>query len=237
MLSPAPAASIQAILFDLDGTLYSQAPLRWRMLLELSRAPLTRGPRGARRLARILGAFRSERERLRGPVEQGIQLERLQYEVVAQKLDVPAEEVSKEVAEWMFERPLKHLAAHRRPGLVEFLRKAQSAGLKLGVFSDYPVEAKLEALEVSSFFPIQHGATDPEINAFKPDPKGFLVCAEQLGVPPGEVLYVGDRADVDGMGAKQAGMHVVLLDEAPCDDGFRYAGGYEEVWRVVRDLC
>lgn len=229
-----PQVPIRALLFDLDGTLYSQAPLRTRMLLELAAAPFLRGPRGARRLARILGTFRSEREKMRGPVKAGVQLERRQYEVVAERLAVPADEVAREVGEWMLERPLKHLQAHRRPGIVSFLRKAQDAGLALGVFSDYPVQAKLKALGLDGFFPVQRDATDLEINAFKPDPKGFLFCAAELGVEANEVLYVGDRADVDGEGARRAGMKVVLVDEAHCDDGHRYAGGYEEVWRVVR---
>jgi FMN phosphatase YigB (HAD superfamily) len=36
-------------------------------------------------------------------------------------------------------------------------------------------------------------ATSPEINAFKPHPKGFLHACALWGLPPEEVLYIGDR--------------------------------------------
>jgi FMN phosphatase YigB (HAD superfamily) len=54
-------------------------------------------------------------------------------------------------------------------------------------------------------------ATDPDINAFKPHPKGFLHACARWGLPPAEVLYVGDRPEVDALGAVQAGMPCALL--------------------------
>ena len=46
----------------------------------------------------------------------------------------------------------------------------------------------------------------------KPDPAAFTLAADRLGVPPGDVVYVGDRVDVDARAATRAGMHGIWLD-------------------------
>ena len=59
-------APIQAVLFDLDGTLYRQRPLRLRMMAALAMAPLQLGSlREARTTWRAIRSFRSVRESLR----------------------------------------------------------------------------------------------------------------------------------------------------------------------------
>ena len=50
-----------------------------------------------------------------------------------------------------------------------------------------------------------------EINAFKPHPHGFLHACERWGLQPEEVLFVGDREDVDARGARNAGMPCALV--------------------------
>lgn len=57
-----------------------------------------------------------------------------------------------------------------------------------------------------------------EVGAAKPDPVIFLAGCEALGLPPGEVAYVGDRLDLDALGAQSAGLHGVWLDRD--DTGF-----------------
>lgn len=45
----------------------------------------------------------------------------------------------------------------------------------------------------------------------KPDPAPFLFALEQLKMKPEEVVYVGDRTDVDIEGAQAVGMKAVLV--------------------------
>lgn len=210
-MSTSPSlASLRAVVFDLDGTLYRQPPLRRRMLVELALAPLA-GPTRAWRATRLLRAFRAERERLRELGHPEEPLAQLQYERPAGRLRVDAGELARTVADWMFERPLRHLAPCARPGLRESLERLHAAGLRLGVFSDYPVAAKLAALGVDGYFHVALDATDPDVNAFKPHPRGFEVAAARLGVAPDEALYVGDRRDVDVAGAHAARMHAAWI--------------------------
>lgn len=203
-------ASLRGIVFDLDGTLYRQGPLRRRMLVELALAPLA-GPRRALRTTRLLRAFRAEREHLRALGRGVAPLAALQYDTPATRLGVAADELRAAVQDWMFERPLRHLAPCARPGLADALAQLGDAGLALGVFSDYPVEQKLAALGVRDAFTVRLDAADPEVNAFKPHPRGFELAAERLGLAPAETLYVGDRLDVDVAGAHAAGMHAAWL--------------------------
>jgi putative hydrolase of the HAD superfamily len=51
-----------------------------------------------------------------------------------------------------------------------------------------------------------------ELGHAKPAPEAFHAGCEALGLPPGEVAYVGDRHDIDARAADEAGLHGVWLD-------------------------
>ena len=204
-------AAPRALLFDVDGTLYRQPPLRLRMAAELLVSPL-RGPLEALRAARGVAVFRRMREELRD--EEG-DLERLQYTRAAERVGVDAAQLEAWVREWIDERPLRHLRRLRAPGLVELLDVLSERGIRAGIFSDYPARAKLEALGVGDRFDPVLCATDREIDAFKPNPRGFLRACESWGLAPADVLYVGDRADVDAEGSRRARMPCVLVGGSP----------------------
>ena len=203
-----------AVLFDLDGTLYDQSPLRRTMLVELMRHA-ARSPRAGRRILRRLRQFRQTRENLRALGDSAPSLEEVQYSEPAAQIGEDPAALRDTVIEWMHRRPLEHLERFAKPKLAATLERLERVGLDLGVFSDYPPSAKLEALGVAGRFPVQLSATDPGINAFKPHPKGFLVGAKALGGGPSDVVYVGDRDDVDAGGADAAGMRCVVIGKAP----------------------
>lgn len=56
--------------------------------------------------------------------------------------------------------------------------------------------------------------TSEQAGAIKPDPAIFHHLARRLGLPPGEVLYVGDNPIPDVLGPKQAGMKVAWVNRA-----------------------
>ena len=170
---------------------------------------------GARRTLRRLKVFRRVREELRERGRPDESLDRLQYAELALRTGDDPAELERTVTRWMHHKPLRHLERCRRQGLVELLGDLAAGGLELGVFSDYPADAKLIALGVDEAFGLKLCATDPEVNAFKPHTRGFLRACEVWGLAPEEVLYVGDRDDVDGEGARAAGMPVVILDDGP----------------------
>jgi FMN phosphatase YigB (HAD superfamily) len=207
---------IRAVLFDVDGTLYRQAPLRVLMAGELAVLPwLHRPPQQVPRLWKVLSAFRKVREELRDLDRPSEPLERLQYTATGERLQVPVEEVEAAVREWMFERPLKYLRRVARPGLQEVLTGLGALKLEIGVFSDYPVARKLDAMGIRHLVGLELEATQSAINAFKPHPQGFLTACQRWGLTPSEVVYVGDRPEVDAVGASAAGLHAVIVGAAP----------------------
>jgi FMN phosphatase YigB (HAD superfamily) len=99
------------------------------------------------------------------------------------------------------------------PGTLELLRACRAKGLRLAALSDYPADEKLRVMGMDGLFDAVLCAQAPDVNAFKPNPKGLLVALERLGVAAGECLYVGDRADVDAPAAEAAGIRCAILTD------------------------
>lgn len=203
-----PARRVRAVLFDLDGTLYRQKPMRGLMALELAALALSR-PLQAPITWRVLSEFRRAQETLRQQDSDRGTAEQL--EIAAQRTGRSVEQVEAIVTEWMIERPLKYLRRCRADGLLPLLDFLNQRVIKVGVLSDYPAELKLKALDVGGRFSVVLCASDPDIGAFKPHPRGFLAAAARWHVDPSEVLVVGDRPDADAAGAAAAGMPCVII--------------------------
>lgn len=205
----------RAVLFDVDGTLYHQLPLRACMAGELARFAAHPGrTRAALRTARMLRAYRLAHESLRADGVCDPSLALLQTTQAASRSGCSINEVDGAVMEWMRRRPLKYLPWCRRSGLAATLTDLRRRGMRLGVLSDYPARDKLAALGIADLFSLVLCTSDPEIGAFKPDPRGFWRACELWNLSPDEVLYVGDRPDVDGHGALAAGLRSVIVSGA-----------------------
>jgi len=224
---------IRAVLFDLDGTLYRQAPMRALMALELATMPLY-GLLEAPKRWHALQAYRRAQEALRGhetAVGSGAQLG-----AAAAGSGLSVAEVESLVDEWMMKRPLKYLPFCRARGLDSLLEAVGRADLRAGVLSDYPAEAKLRALGLEGRFSPVLSATDPEIAAFKPSPRGYLRACEIWRLNPAQVLFVGDRAEVDAAGAAAAGMPCAIVEPGRSGSetgGYRTFPSLERLSRVL----
>jgi HAD superfamily hydrolase (TIGR01549 family) len=196
------------VLFDVDGTMYRQEPLRRLMALQLL-AWVLRAPIAAPRRIRALGVYRRAHESLRRTGRQDVAAAQIAAAAVATRLS--SDSVRALVQEWMHERPLKHLRRLKAVGLDELLARLESDGVRIGVLSDYPAAGKLKALDLAGRFSPVLCSTDPAIDALKPHPRGFLHACAQWSLTPSEVLMVGDRADADGAGASASGMPCVLI--------------------------
>lgn len=94
-------------------------------------------------------------------------------------------------------------------GVPEMLQALVDRGIRLVVLSNKP-DADTKAV-VRHFFPqIPFAAVRGQVEGVpvKPDPAGAIALAAQLGLDPGEFLYLGDTA-VDMQCARNAGMHPV----------------------------
>lgn len=201
--------SIRALLFDVDGTVYRQAPVRLSMAFELFSLAL-RSPKKGIEITWLLHIFRKERERLR-QVQARQSLETCQFERVAEISGAPVEKVQAIVEEWIYQRPLGYLTRFVRPGLENLLEWCLANDVLVGALSDYPPQPKLKAMALEHRFSVQLCSTDPGIGAFKPSPLGILAACRVWGLEPEKVLYLGDRPGVDGKAAAAARCPFVLV--------------------------
>lgn len=229
-LATLPWQRLRLVVFDVDGTLYDQRPLRRRMLLALLRHGLRR-PRDLAVL-RTLQVFRRQREEL---AEQGAgEIGALQYERPAALLGLSPRRVQRVVETWMHERPLPYLAECRYPGVERVFEALKASGRTTAIFSDYPAETKMQALGLKA--DLQVAATDPDVQRLKPCPLGLERVLERADVAPECCLYVGDRDERDGECARRLGVAYLLKVPPAAGDWPRTFRHYDELlpWLDVR---
>jgi HAD superfamily hydrolase (TIGR01509 family) len=102
------------------------------------------------------------------------------------------------------------------PRVPDALRRLQSLGLRLAVVSnsDGTVEHSLEVAGLRSFLDC---VVDSALAGYeKPDPRIFTHALALVGSDAARTLHIGDLYQADVTGARQAGVHALLLD--PYDD-------------------
>jgi FMN phosphatase YigB (HAD superfamily) len=100
----------------------------------------------------------------------------------------------------------------RNRRLVRLFRSLHRRGLRIGIVSDGTTPEQLETLHRLGVLPfVDAAAISDEVGVLKPDPKIFSAALEELGVEPGEALYVGDNWDRDVVGAREAGLRPMYV--------------------------
>ncbi len=202
--------SIRGVVFDVDGTLYSSILLQSLMALRLLGLGLKK-PLSFGRVMKTISNYRKAQEILRRSGVPVDDLKQEQIDLASSLSGLDRETVRRTVDAWMEEMPLRHIPLCRRSGLEAVLRELKRKGYRIGIYSDYPCEKKLIALGIRSLVDAVSCSMDSDIGVFKPHPIGFRVIAQKLGLSTRQIVYVGDRSDVDADGAMSAGMQAVLI--------------------------
>lgn len=223
------------VIFDVDGTLYYQWPLRLRMLKRMACYYLCHPLRWKEALAvKVFRQVREhwgdpgKREKDHGERQSGKQIKRserqkespgdeedpldlLQYRETARRLGKSSDWVRECVERWMYRVPLQELPKCRDQRLAALIERLRGNCKAVLIYSDYPAADKLEALGIrpDGIFT----ALDEGLMCLKPDPKGMAYILEKTGFSPGEVLMVGDRYSRDGLSAASQGVDYLIL---PC---------------------
>lgn len=205
---PVDWKTIDVVIFDLDGTLYDQRRMRTRMLMQiLSTAVRSK----SLQVPMILHTFRRCREEL-GNVAACDFLFR-QYEITATRLGRPVNDVRDVVEEWIERRPLAVIAGCIFPGVPELFAALSAANRLIAVFSDYPAEAKLEAMKLQADFIVS--ASDENVGQLKPHPAGLHKILKLAGTKPRRSLMIGDRFDRDWEAARRVGIRALIRSNRP----------------------
>ena len=196
--------SVKGVIFDVDGTLYHQKPVRLRMALRLGYHVL-RNPLDFRKLLGIYH-FRKLREAERFRVQP---LEKQIQEAARLAGIQDAKRLKEAIQKWMFDMPLPLIRAHRNRETLRLLNRLHTEGKKILIYSDYAPEQKLNTLEVKAdavYYPGTNG-----IEELKPSGKSVQRILEDQGFSPEEMVFVGDRPERDGESARAAGMRFILV--------------------------
>ena len=202
-------AKIKGIVFDVDGTLYDQKLLRilvaGRMFLSFIATP-----KKFSHELKVIREFRKIQEKLR---ENDLTVinETTQVKLTSEKLKLHYNDVFKIINKWFNIIPLPLISICKRNGLKTTFSKLSGEGYKIGLFSDYSSEDKAAALGIKKFLQAIVCSSDPDVGKFKPDSIGFVRVAKKLNLETNEIVYVGDRVDVDVVGAENAGMIPLLI--------------------------
>lgn len=204
------------VVFDLDGTLYRQGPVRRGMMMDLL---LHGGAPGRLVRLRILRRFRHLRETFAVTGPQGFDkplFDQLSAETGTDEMVLRAL-----VHEWMERRPLPRIGKSSVPGGQALFAALRARGTQVAVWSDYPVPDKLAALNLTADDQIWPGHDG--LDAIKPHPAGLTLLMNRSGSAPGETLLVGDRQSHDGAAADAAGVDFLLrADRKPNHLGPRH---------------
>jgi len=94
------------------------------------------------------------------------------------------------------------------------LDSLQERDFKLGLISNATDLARkvVNHLGLSKYF--ETVVISDEVGFRKPDKRIFKLAASKANVSPSRILYVGDKFEVDVVGARGAGMNSILIDRA-----------------------
>jgi len=184
-MQPLPA-SLQAVLFDLDGTLLDSAAVHYDIYVQLfSEYGITFTRQ------QYLDAYSPD------------------WIITYQILGLPMDSVSEANLRWL------ELASGRVPALFEgvpIMLDRLAANYRLGLVTSGTRSRVLRDLQVNGILNcFDVIITGDDVSASKPSPEGILVGLHQLGVQPERALYVGDTV-VDFQAASAAGVNFAAVN-------------------------
>ena len=187
---------IDAVAFDIDGTLYRNLVFYIRVL-----------PHYLKHWHFFI-KFNKVRKILRADKrnEKGYNdLFRTQIGFLAKELSCTLPEAEQQLNDIVYEglRPYfeKINACH---GAAELIHKLKAAGVKIALLSDFPPEQKGEIWGIKKDCDLL--LSSELIGALKPSSKPFEKLAEKLEVPADRILYIGNSHKYDIAGPKKLGI-------------------------------
>lgn len=201
---------LDAVLFDAFGTLFAPvsagSPVTHLCRLMASDGVRVPPERAEQAIVAEVALYR-ERFPLVRSKEELRRLENAATDLVLRELTLP---------DFPRDRMRQHLldlfAVTVFPDVEPALKSLHERDLALGVVSNYNalLDTHLAELSLADWFSVTINSAD--FGKQKPFPGIFHEATRHLSLAPDRVLYVGDDVDNDYHGARQAGLHAVLLN-------------------------
>lgn len=201
---------VKGVVFDIDGTLYSQKKMR-AVISSMLLLNAIGSPKKYTRTIKVILNYRKAHEILRNRREKCSDLAEKQISLTSELSGIDTKTVCEIVDKWFGTIPLKILPKCKRPFLNETFDWLRSKNIRIGLFSDYACPAKARALGIDSYIGGCVSSMDEDVGCLKPQVEGYNKIARILKLAPGDIMYIGDREEVDITGAKAAGMQAVLM--------------------------
>jgi phosphoglycolate phosphatase len=166
---------LQAVLFDMDGTLLDTAP-DFIAVIQAMRQDKGLPPVAESTVRDVVSGG------ARAMIENAFEVD-------------PASDTFEALRQEFLQRYQDNCAVHSRlyDGMLEILTDIESAGLKWGVVTNKPLRfaqvlmRELQLTERSAVL-----ICPDHVAKSKPDPEPMLLACSQLGIPPASALFIGD---------------------------------------------
>lgn len=213
-------SAVRLVVFDIDGTLYRQRPLRVRIGRDLTLYSIWNRDL---KVASILAKYRHFRERMGEQLV--VDFEPSLITKTAEATGSSSEAVCAAVSEWMERRPLPYLRRCMYPGVRELFDGLRRHEKCIGVLSDYPARDKLAAMGLWADHIVS--AHDEGIGVLKPHTRGLEHLISAAKASANDTIVIGDRADRDGEVATQVGARCLIRSSKPIA-GYRTFRTYDD---------
>ncbi len=114
--------------------------------------------------------------------------------------------------DWIIESYVANV--HIRPGAIEMLE--YFSFLPKAIITNGPTEMQWAVIRkhgLEQYFRVVVVSGDSDIGVRKPNPKIFQIACERLGVSPENVLMIGDNLEADVLGSRVAGLRAIHIPE------------------------
>ena len=183
---------IDAVAFDIDGTLYRESKLNIRIIPHF--------------LSHIIffSKYGLARKELRRQ-DYYPDFNKAQAELMGKYLKCSPEEAQKKLDKIVY-TGLKHYFTKFKAcrNALELIKRLKEAGVKIAVLSDFPPEQKGDIWGIKKDCDLL--LSSELIGALKPSSKPFEELSEKLEVPVERILYIGNSHAYDVAGPKKLGM-------------------------------